>query len=128
MAVGILREMDKLNSRHCERGLLEEILPLLPNLIAITATSSYPFDGCEVDLKPAWKYMTIEDAPRSIELADLLLQDRKTSVSRYTNILLATGKTFGLGLLDPSAHTRTITLHRQWENSLASCHNYGGSI
>lgn len=88
----IVHKIDKLCDRHCDRILLEEILQRLPNITAITATSGYPFDGCGVDLKTAWKSMTVDEALTDIDHTDVLFRARKTTVARYTDILLSTSK------------------------------------
>jgi hypothetical protein len=77
----------QLFSRHCSKPLLCEILPRLPNLSSLTATSAqYPFAGCGVDLLWAWRMMI--DPEYSIhEYEEMTYHDSDTAKERYHAIL-----------------------------------------
>jgi hypothetical protein len=111
----VVLETGRLRSTHCEKESLGRSIQNLPNLDAITATSSYCFDGCGVDLVPIWNFITewyMNGRPEK-----LIYQHRETSAERYTNIILASGK-IKLLVLDPFPVDALLThLHNDAEDS-----------
>lgn len=76
-------------NRHCNERILSEVLPRLPNLTSLTATSiKYPFMGCGVDLLRAWKSM-MDYSQDFEEYDEVSFHDTSLSTRRYTSVLSA---------------------------------------
>jgi hypothetical protein len=86
--VGLLQHFDS----YCQQGALSRIFSSLPSLRAIIATSGYCFEGCGLDLSEQWSVMTKEEDPSESGFENIQYQDRRTSVKRYTDILIAAGQ------------------------------------
>ncbi|KAL2064394.1 hypothetical protein VTL71DRAFT_4888 [Oculimacula yallundae] len=77
--------------KHCEVGLLEKYLPLLPNLEFLMVTSlDCPFRGNETPFCIAWASLVEDYDENDEELVHFL--DSRMSVERYSSILSAASK------------------------------------
>ena len=90
----VIDEMDNdgFTTPQCERDLLERIFPRLPNLIAVTAISEYPWGSGAAELIRFCQSIGRDFDPGEIFDGESRFQDAILSTNQYTDILL-TAKT-----------------------------------